>query len=175
MNSPLPVQELRRILNGRGFLRLHGQDQTVFVSDAPRRLALDALAEIRLTMETRGFCSRVSPSGLLWVDLHPLRWEALLYAYRPAAALPFPDRVALMDVYELTRLLLRHPSPFHEQPMEPIRAMLKSVGRKNGPERLAPAMLKQCAERLRRKAPLPSALAGILQTWLAEPVEEARL
>jgi hypothetical protein len=124
------------------------------------------LAMIRQSMEARGFVTQLNPSGLLLIDLHPSRWEALLRAYETAGAAPFPSGGARTDVYELARLLALHPAPFSVQPLNPIRAAVKSIGGKGGRERAATALLKQCAERLRRKAPLPSALADILRAWL---------
>jgi hypothetical protein len=77
-------------------------------------------------------------------------------------------------VYAFMRLLKRHPSDFDWQPMDMIRAVFKRYHGKDGLPALAPGLLSRCAERLRRNAPLPSALADVLYSWLTEQTEEAR-
>ena len=174
MNAPLPGRELREILGGRAFLRLYGPDTFLYVSDAPRRVPAGDLERIRLTMREKGFDTQINPSGLLLIDLQPSRWERLLRAFPRAGALPLPGDDRLAQLYALTRLLRLHPAAFQNQPMEPIRAVMKQFGRKGGLPALAARLMEQCAQRLRRSEPLPSALADVLAFWLMEQQEEAR-
>ncbi len=174
MRNPLPAEELRNILGSNGFLRLYGQDRFLYVSDAPRRAPRETLAQLQYTMRETGFTVETGPSGLLLIDLQPSRWERLLRSFPHAETAPFPGDGRLLDVYELMRLLRRHPSAFERQPMDPIRAVLKRYTRRDGLPALAPRLTAQCAEWLRQKAPLPSALADVLFTWISEQNEEAR-
>ena len=174
MRDPLPAEELRNILGPNGFLRLYGQDRFLYVSDAPRRVPRETLARLQYTMRETGFAVETGPSDLLLIDLQPSRWERLLSSFPLAEAAPFPDDGRLLDVYALMRLLMRHPSAFELQPMDPVRAVLKRYSLRDGLPALAPRLIAQCAQRLRRKAPLPSALANVLFTWIAEQNEEAR-
>jgi hypothetical protein len=174
MRDPLPAEELRNMLGRNGFLRLHGQDRFLFVSDAPRRVPREALAQLQHTMREAGFAVETDPSDLLLIDLRPSRWEELLGSFPHAEASAFPDDGRLLDVYALMRLLKRHPSALELQPMDMIRAVFKNYHGRDGLPSLAPKLLSRCAERLRRNAPLPSALADVLYSWLAEQKEEAR-
>jgi hypothetical protein len=174
MNAPLPGRELREILGGRAFLRLYGPDTFVFVSDAPRRVTAEELAQIRHSMREKGFDTQESESGLLLIDLQSSRWDGLLNAFPRAGKLPLPKDDRLAQLFALHRLLRLHPSAFQNQPMEPVRAVMKQFGRKDGLPALAPRLLEQCAQRLRRNEPLPSALADVLAYWLLEQQEEAR-
>ncbi|MFH1512255.1 MAG: hypothetical protein ABIG45_02755 [Bacillota bacterium] len=174
MRNPLPAQELRRILGKQGFLRLYGQDQTLYVSDAPRRVPKETLERIQHTMREHGFAAETDSANLLCIDLQPARWKELLYSFPHLGGVPFPDDERLHVVYALARLLSRHPAEFELQPMELIRAALKQYGRKDGLIALAPQMLARCAEKLRRGEPLPSGLSHVLDTWLSEWAEEAR-
>ena len=174
MKNPLPAQELREILAGKGFLRLYGQDSFVYVSDVARRVSAGELKSIMETMRERGFSLQISHAGLLLIDLLPERWEALFRSFQPVEPAPFPTVDLQIDVYALARLLGRHPSPFSRQPMELVRAMLKRFHGASGLPALARGMLGQCAQRLRRGEPLPSALADGLTVWLADQPWEVR-
>ena len=174
MNTPLPARELQDMLGGRAFLRLYGPDTFVYVSDAPRRVTPDDLARIRVSMREKGFETQTGESGLLLIDLQPSRWERLLSAFPHAVTPPFPNDDRLLRPYALLRLLQLHPAAWEDQPMELIRAAVKHLGRKNGFAVLAPRLLEQCAQRLRRKEPLPSALADVLAYWISEQKEEPR-
>jgi len=175
MRNPLPVQELQEILGTNGFLHLYGQDQVLFVSDAPRRISQEALARIRRTMTAQGFTAQISPSNLLLIDLQPGRWERLLCSFPHAEAVSVPADDRWLDVYALARLLMRHPSALENQPMEMIRAVFKRYARKDGLPVLTPLLLSQCAQKIRCREPLPSALADILVFWLTEQKKEARI
>lgn len=168
MRNPLPVREIREILGDQGFLRLYGQDQFLYISDAPRMVSGDTLTRMQNTMRERGFIVQTDPSDLLLIDLRPERWEALLNTFQSAAAAAFPQDERLIGVYALARLVSRHPSDFARQPMDMIRSVLKQYGIKDGLPTLAPKLYTRCAEKLRRGEPLPSALANALSTWLYE-------
>lgn len=174
MKNPLPAEELRNMLGSNGFLRLYGQDQFLYVSDAPRRVSRETLARLQYTMRETGFTAETGPSDLLLIDLQPSRWERLLRSFSHAEAALFPGDGRLLDVYALMRLLMRHPSAFELQPMDPVRAVMKRYTQRDGLPALAPLLIAQCAERLRRKAPLPTALADVLYSWILEQNEEAR-
>ena len=175
MRNPLPVQELRDILGENGFLRLYGTDDAIFISDVPRRVNAEVLTHIRHMMQEQGFTVQITTGNLLLMDLSQARWEQLLSSFQNAKPIPFPDDDRLTDVYTLIRLLMRHPSALQEQPKELIRAALKRYPEKDGFPKLAPLLLEQCAIRLRHHAPLPSALADVMYTWLMEQQEEARI
>ena len=174
MRDPLPAEELRTIIGQNGFLRLYGQDQFLYVSDAPRRVSPETMARMRDTMREAGFAVETDPSSLLLIDLQPCRWKALLSSFPNAGAAAFPDDDRLLDVYAFMRLLRRHPSDSDRQPMEMIRAVLKRYCGPDGLPALAPGLLSRCAEKRRQNAPLPSALANVLYSWLTEQKEEAR-
>lgn len=175
MINPLPTLELKEILAGKGFLRLYGQDSTVFVSDIPRKASADELKSVVETMRERNFYPLINPAGLLLIDLQLERWEALLRSFQPAGTETFPVCDSQIDVYALARLLRLHPSPPERQPMEFVRAALKRFHDADGLAELARGMLKQCSRRLRRGEPLPSALADALDVWLEDQRREARI
>ncbi len=173
MRHPLPTREVQAILgSNNGFLRLYGQDDFVYISDAPRRAASETIRDMQKTMREQGFVSHIDESNLLLIDLEPIRWRMLLEVFPRFGVEPFPQDDRWLEVYALARLLARHPSPIDRQPMEPVRAVLKRYDRKNSLPALMPQLISQCAERLRRKLPLPSVLADVLYTWLKEQKEE---
>ena len=173
MKRPLPTRELQAILGrNNGFLRLYGQDSFLYISDAPRKAASETLQILQNTMRERGFVSQISENNLLLIDLQPIRWRMLLSTFPCFGVEPFPRDDRLLAVYALARLLSRHPSPLEIQPLEPVRAVLKRYDQPNTLPALVPRLISQCAERLRRKQPLPSALADVLFTWLKEQKEE---
>ena len=175
MRDPLPAEELRAIIGQNGFLRLYGQDQFLYVSDAPRRVSPETMARMRYTMREAGFTDEIDPSYLLLIDLQPYRWKALLNSFPNAGAVGFPDDDRLLNVYALMRLLNRHPSDFDRQPMDMVRTVLKRYRGPDGLPALAPGLLSRCSERLRQNAPLPSVLANVLYAWLTEQNEEVRI
>lgn len=167
MNNPLPTAEVRGIMGGKGFVRLHGQDAFLFVSDLPRREPAGGLAAILKALRERGYMAQLSPADLLCIDLQPERWRALLNTFEDARPVTFPQNETLHGVYALARLLSRHPSAFERQPMDMIRAVFKRCGARDGLAALAPQLHAGCARRLRCAQPLPSALAKVLYAWLA--------
>ena len=173
MTHPLPTGEVQAILGrDNGFLRLYGQDSFLYISDAPRRVASGRLHTMQKAMREQGFVTQITENNLLLIDLQPIRWRMLLAAFPRFGIEPFPQDDRLLAVYALARLLSRHPSPLEQQPMEPVRAVLKRYGQTDSLPAIAPRLIGLCAERLRRKQPLPSALADVLYTWLEEQKEE---
>jgi len=148
------------------------QEDSLYISDAPRRVASDTLIQFHKTMQEQGFSTQINPQNLLLIDLQPIRWRMLLGTFPHFGVEPFPQEDRLLDVYALARLLTRHPSPFEQQPLPFIRAVLKRYDRIDSLPALAPLLHSRCAERLRRNQPLPSALADVLYTWLEEQKEE---
>jgi hypothetical protein len=175
MNNPLPVRELREILGEKGFLRLYGQEQGLFVSDAARRSSVQELAHIRGQLIAQGFTAQTNPSGLLLINLQPGRWERLLRSFPHSESFRIPTDEGLLPVYALARLLIRHPAALENQPMDMIRAAFKRYAKKDGLPVLAPLLIAQCAQKIRRREPLPSSLADVLGSWLTEQNEEARI
>ena len=168
MTNPLPVQEIRAILQDQAFVRLYGQDTFLYISDAPRRMPGDTLIRILQAMDSRDWIAEIDSSNLLLIDLKPGRWKALLDSFPYTDLVPIPQNEALHGVYALARLLAKHPSPFEAQPMEWIRGAMKRLAVKGGLQEYALQLHTACAAMLRSKKPLPSALANVFNAWLAE-------
>lgn len=172
MKSPLPTQEVQAILGKYGFVRLYGQEEFLYISDAPRRVASETILLIQKTMQEQGFTTAIGETNLLLIDLQPDRWETLFNAFPHTESFSMPEEERLLGVYALARLLARHPAPLNRQPMVPFRAVLKRYDAADGLPALAPRLQEQCAQWLRQSMPLPAALADVLFTWLQEQKEE---
>lgn len=164
-------RDARAALDGeRCFLRRSFTDDALWVSDLPRRTGdTDVLRDIeRRLMRLDIQCRTYDGSGLWRLDLTMDGYAALVRGL-PLAPPPLPIDDALHPAYALCRLLCLHPAPLHAQPLEPLRAALKRMD--GAPQ----AMLQiiqpthiRCAELLRLKQPLPSAMGGALALWLMD-------
>lgn len=168
MNSPLPQAEVRALLGGGCFLRRADRDTALFVTDAPRRLTEAALADRERFLAAAGFRCGATPSGLWQIDPDESRWVSILRPYADVPPAGFPANEALWEVYALARLLRAHPSPWENQPREAIRGVLKRLDRTAELLRYAPALLTECAVRLRHRQALPCAASPLLDAWLAQ-------
>lgn len=148
---------------GPCFLRACATSDALWVTDLGRRMPDAALAAEAL--EPLGIVVNPDEKTRLW----KLDWTAARYQtlgdQLPRDLPPFPGDPALEEVYALCRLLLLHPAPFPEQPLEPVREILKL-------ERAAAALPVirrvhgDCAAALRRGEPLPFLAGGLLCRWL---------
>lgn len=175
MISTLPTAEAQAILDNAGFLHLYGKDDYLYISDIPRRVSSAELQTKRNILTEHGFTHTIHSDRLLLIDLSPERWENILQAYPKATLDSFPNDDTVFPVYALIRLLYKHPSPLHLQPLSPIRTVLKCLNQTACLLALMQPLYQQCAIRLRDHQPLPTALADILYSWLKEQKEEERL
>jgi len=193
-------QECRVMLGVLGkpfFLRRCKDDDHLFVSDLPRRTPHAALAVILLSLESSGFVGTIVPEeNLLYIDATLARYESLLEDLPNATdTLVLPHDDALHPAYALCRLLLHHPAPLHQQPLAPLRRVLKwtqaepasslpadpaspwppatvsstAGGMKPASTRLFVQIIRlhqECASRLRLRQPLPYAAGRVLAFWL---------
>jgi hypothetical protein len=164
--EPLPVGELSALLGEGCFLHIARGDDALFVTDAPLRFSRERRQNAARALMERGFVVDNTPAGLWKIDCSGERFFRIFDAFstEPAAAFPVDERAA--DVYALERLLDAHPSPWKEQPTELLRAIAKNCGRREELIRRTPKILQNCAMRIRRGMPLPSAAAGMLRSWL---------
>lgn len=150
------------------FLHKCQQSHSLWVSDLPRQLPASALQSAIRALEAHGFLCETHPH-LLWVDLSPLQYEALLapLPHRPAA-LPMHD--ALHPAYALCRFLFLHPFTLAVQPLSPLRDVLKAVDAASPGNCLSliPPLHQQCAAWLREGRPLPHAVGSVLSAWLED-------
>lgn len=147
------------------FLRICLTDDALWVSDLPRRLQdVSAVKEALLGL---GVGCREA-NGLWKLDWLPERYAALAEAL-PKAVPPLPWDGALHEAYALCRLLLIHPAPVPQQPVEPVRAVLKLPQKPAGEQLQAiRALAGQCAAGLRMHRPLPTMAGGLLAERLSD-------
>ena len=168
MRTPLPQTEARVLLGGGCFLRRADTDAALFITDAPRRLTAAALADRERSLAEAGFRCYATHGGLWTVDPDERRWQSILRPYADVPPAGFPTDEAFWEVYALARLLRAHPSPWEGQPREPLRGLVKRYGQRAEMLLYAPALLAECAVRLRQHQALPSAGAPLLDAWLSD-------
>lgn len=173
MNTPLPHGEIRAILGENCFVRKAVEDDRLFVTDAPRRLAGALLITLSDALTAQGFRVWITERGLWAIDLSEQRWLALLDRFENSTMSALPEDSRLHDVYALVRLFRAHPAPWEIQPRGSVRAILKRFDQGEELVRYAPDLIKDCAKLLREHQPLPCAAAGILCMWLSEFAKEA--
>jgi hypothetical protein len=147
-------------------------DDAFFVTDAPRRLPEENLSALERNLADNGYLIEATHRGLWRIDLDETRFMALCEAYRLPTPLKVPADDTLLGAYALVRLLLAHPAPWADQPRAPLRALLKRYDRREPFLTCVKRQTEACAVRLRKGGALPSAAAGILQTWLTEQMKE---
>lgn len=157
-----------RALLPRGFVRLSQSDAFLFVSDAPRRLEADALAECLGALRLRGYECAADESGLLWLDWGRERWDAFISAC-PSALPALPKDC--YEAYSLCRLLMRHAAPSDD--FACLRGVLKRWNDAPAMERFAREQRELCACRLRLSQPLPACAGRALARWLMEKEERS--
>ena len=148
----------------RFFLRDARDDGALWVCDLPRmggvlRGPLKALASLGIRCEW-------DERARLWrLDYTIERYQTML-APLPMSPPKLPQNEALHDAYALCALLLCHPAPLNDQPMETIRRVLKA-GR-HGMARVAREVSAQTALRLRQRLAPAHAAGRLLSLWLAD-------
>ena len=151
--------ELRPKLDGPCMLRICREDDCLFVTDAPKRLS-DAAAAARTVLEAGGW--DVRPVGGLWrLDLEKDRWRSFIRSV-PREEGPDPMEASL-QLYSLAKRLTKAPVPAEDQPLLPLRVLLKALdsGKAEAVLHFFPPYL---AVLLREKKPMPEA-AGWMLTW----------
>ena len=153
----------------RFFLRRALSHDCLWVSDIPRFANAGTLEVLRKALNNQGFFTCIAEKPrLLRIDLTKTKYAVFLKNF-PILPPSFPEDEALHLAYGLCRLMLSHPAPFREQPLEPLREILKAVS-SSKECRLSvriPALSRQCAEWLREEKPLPHAAGRVLAQWLA--------
>ena len=150
------------------FLRRSLTHDCLWVSDLSRRVDARHLKLLAKALENQGFfIFFTEETQLLGIDLSREGYAALLQNF-PILPPLLPANEFLHPAYALCRLLLSHPVPFEQQPLAPLREILKAV---SAPEELTllqriPSLSQQCAQRLREKNPLPHAAGRVLAEWL---------
>ena len=150
---------LVRLLDGGCMLRVCRDDGCLFVTDYPARCPENA-GRARRALEADGW--DVVPSGRLWrLDPGEEMWRAFIRSV-PREELPDPLHVSL-PLYSLAVRLTRTNSAAEDQPVAPLRLLIKAVdtGRADCVLRAFPPLLSAL---LREKKPLPEA-AGWALIW----------
>jgi hypothetical protein len=155
-------EAVKALVGGGAFVRFAAEDDALLVSDAPRRMVAEALADAVARLTAAGYLCRVTERGLLAIDWNETRWAAFAARHSAGGWPPWPHDEALHACYALVRLLLLHPAPWAAQPRPLLRALVKALARRGGLCKAAPALLAACARRLRRHEALPSAGAGLI-------------
>jgi len=164
--------ELSALVGPGCFVRPARDDDAFFVTDAPRRLPRERLDALAHSLAAGGYLVEATPRGLWRIDLADARFRALCEGFRPLAPLSRPADDALLGAYALARLLRAHPAPWAGQPRAPLRALLKRYDRREAFLTCVKRQTEACAALLRTGGALPSAAAGILQTWLTGQMGE---
>lgn len=162
-------RRLRAAAGADCFIRRSRGDDALWASDLPRRLRdAEALRDAERRMNEAGALCRTDERACLWyIDLCGEKYAKLVGAL-PTEPPPIPRDDGLHAVYALCRLLLCHPAPLSEQPLAPLRAVLKRFDLPRAQmTALAPELHGTCAERLRKHQALPSAAGGALALWLS--------
>ena len=164
--------QIAQALGDRCFLRWSRDDDSLWVSDLPRRSGeLGATEEHLLAMGVR--CSLYEQTRLWSIDLTLERYRALVEAM-PSDITPLPRDDRLHAVYSLCRLLLLHPAPLEDQPLWPLRCVLKRMeGSDQAMLDAIPRIHESCAAWLRKGQPLPTAAGRALLQWLLKKEEQA--
>ena len=150
--------EVRQKLDGPCMLRVCREDDCLFVTDAPKRLSDSA--DARTALEAGGW--DVRPSGGLWrLDFREDRWRSFIRSV-PRENGPDPMEASL-QLYSLAKRLTKAPVPAEDQPLLPLRVLLKALdsGKADAVTRFFPSYL---AVLLREKKPMPEA-AGWIINW----------
>lgn len=168
-----PLAELREecrtaALGGNpGPLRRCAFGGFLFVSDLPKHASPEVLGRVVQSLEQAGFvCKHDRDQELLFLDASLPRYERLLRGL-PIALPPLPRNDRLHPAYALCSLLLLHPAPLADQPLEPLRRVLKLTEAAASPLLQAiPALHEECALLMRERKPLPHAAGQVLAAWL---------
>ena len=151
--------EVRQKLDVPCMLRVGREDDSLFVTDAPKRM-LDSADAVRTALEAEGW--DVRPVGGLWrLDLMEERWRRFIRSV-PREEGPDP-MAASLQLYSLAKRLTKAPTPAEDQPLLPLRVLLKAMdsGKAEAVLRFFPPYL---AVLLREKKPMPEA-AGWMINW----------
>ena len=154
------------------FLHRAKSTDCLWVSDLPRRISAVETEAVTALLTNHDFCCAASSAkGLLSVDFSIARYEVLLTAFPtvPPPIFPLLSLAEYHPAYALCRFLLLHPAPFSQQPLAPLREMLKVVCSADSKAvfHLIPRLHGECAQWLRAGAPLPSAAGQVLSSFLA--------
>ncbi len=151
--------EVRQKLDGPCMLRVGREDDCLFVTDAPKRLS-DAADAARAELQAGGW--DVRPVRGLWrLDLREDRWRSFIRSV-PREEGPDPMEAPL-QLYSLAKRLTKAPVSAENQPLLPLRVLLKAMdsGKAEAVLRFFPSYL---AVLLREKRPMPEA-AGWIINW----------
>ena len=172
MTSQLSQAQLAQVLGSGCFVKRNARDNSLFISDAPRRLSPANLVQAEDALLHAGFTVHAGRDKLWLIDWTLERWHGWMARYAEVPPSTLPTQEARLEVYALERLLRAHPTAVEAQPLWMLRAMLKRVDRPGALAAVAPQLLKHCAQRLRLHQPLPSGGAGLLAAWLQACGEE---
>ncbi len=149
------------------FLRLSRDERSLWVTDFPRRQENTAGVEATLRMMDIE-CALDETSGLWRLSWTLAGWKRVL-ASLPKLPPSLPLVEKLHPAYALCRLLLCHPVPLEEQPMERLCQMAKATqGTEDALFRILPAFHSDAAKRLRTGQALPYDAGRILAAWLVQ-------
>ena len=152
------------------FLRISKTEDCLWVTDLPRRT--DSLADVEHSLAELGLRCTLDPSSRLWhIDLTPAMYAAWS-SHLPTTPPPFPADELLHEAYALCRLLLAHPAPLADQPLSPIRSILKWLAFPSHCP-FPSALHGQCAALLRQGQPLPHLGGQLLAARLTQKGEPA--
>ncbi len=168
----LPQKELAALLGGGCFLRRMDSNEALFITDAPRRFDQTSLREKQSQLIQSGFTCTEQKNGLWQIDLTDLRYQQIFHQFCMDSMPAFPNSSAMLDIYTLIRLLTLHPAPWHIQPRNMLREILKQSNNPSATIQAAPQWIAQCAVLLRKHQPLPSAAAGLLNEAILQAGKE---
>lgn len=154
------------------FVRDARDDQALWVTDYPMHAtATDAARERLLALNV---CYWLDEQSRLWqLDLTAEGYARLCEGL-PTQPPPMPCDDRLHYAYALCRLLLLHPAPLADQPLAPLRRVLKLYD--GADERMLhaiPPLNELCAALLRQHQPLPTAAGRALALWLHQKEDKA--
>ena len=166
MNSLLPQSELMTLMGNGRFVQRANDDDVLWVSDMPRREPKEACIDLEKRLFVQGFTVVTTDTALWRIDLTEDRWGYILGQVAPIVPDALPQQEKYMPVYSLARLLYAHPCAWQVQPKPLLRVIIKRLDQPDSLLRSITSLQEACAERLRKRQPLPYAGCGMLSAWL---------
>ena len=151
--------------NGRPFLRRAAEETYLLVTDAPQRLKDPNRAKAALI--NAGLFA--AGGDKLWYLDAPLAWYAALPPSLAQSAPIIPNDDALLPLFHLCRMLLKHPAPVDAQPLPMVRTTIKAMeAGEKAMLALSNSLPPQLAVLLREKKALPTLAGLLIAMWLNE-------
>ena len=157
MNTMLEAQkrvyDVLRSDGSRCFLHVSRREDALWTTDFPSRTSRETAADMRFRLSEWGYMVTEAEIGL-W---HVTPNRDMLRRLFPEKVLPMPllpHDEAMWPAYQLCRILLAHPAPFHLQPERDLLAILKLSANPATLGKEAPALIGSAAVALRSHSPV---------------------